>query len=163
MKGAPPCKIITRNQHGSYIATSPNYFFQQKLDHQLWIDCCFRGRRRKQTGNLSHRCTVQVTTAQALFKSEGKSHEPIRSSYPLLLNIIQSLYSNLFFRISYFCTSLNEGRDNSNKSFKLTLNMPVKHIHNLDEFNEVLKSPGLVVVDFTASWCKSDNWTCRLY
>ena len=31
--------------------------------------------------------------------------------------------------------------------------MPVKHIHNIDEFNELMKSSGLVVVDFTASWC----------
>lgn len=42
--------------------------------------------------------------------------------------------------------------------------MPVKHIHNLDEFGDVLKSPGLVVVDFTASWCMSDvlNRRCEL-
>jgi hypothetical protein len=32
--------------------------------------------------------------------------------------------------------------------------MPVQHIDNMDQFKALLESPGLVVVDFTASWCK---------
>jgi thiol:disulfide interchange protein len=32
--------------------------------------------------------------------------------------------------------------------------MPVQKIANLDEFKALLAKPGLVVVDFTAAWCK---------
>lgn len=32
--------------------------------------------------------------------------------------------------------------------------MPVKHIGNLDEFKTLLESGGLIVVDFSAEWCK---------
>ena len=35
--------------------------------------------------------------------------------------------------------------------------MAIKHIEDLDEFKKMLaEAKGLVVVDFTASWCKSE-------
>lgn len=73
------------------------------------------------------------------------------SNFLFILHHTNSYYFPLF--------SQNKANNCSNKIYATTVTwvtkstMPVKHIHNIDEFNELMKSSGLVVVDFTASWC----------